>query len=114
MKLNDTDARALDMVLSTVDAAAAPTASADFINRVNHVDQLLKLLDYLPVAEPPEGLVAKTLQRVEEARTAAPAGAPRAATTSATAAGIGSFSPIGDGYAMHMRPKAGSEDEPSA
>ena len=97
MKLNDTDARAVDIVLGGLHDAtggrdgsnqvetpgdgglfaysggsSSPvtpmTANNDLAGRVSHADDLLRLLDYLPADEPPATLLQKTMQRVEAAR----------------------------------------------
>ena len=104
MNLNETDARAVDMLLSGIQgfpvepaamgaaggtAAGTSTSAADFMqsagvtgavsnmsdelsSRVSHVDDILRLLDYLPADEPPASLLDRTLQRITESRLQTP------------------------------------------
>lgn len=48
--------------------SAVSAMSDDLAKRVTHVDDMLRLLDYLPTEEPPASLVQRTIQRIEEAR----------------------------------------------
>ena len=98
MNLNETDARAIDMLLGGTEGFPVETAAgaagglalsstplADFMqsagatgvvsdmsdelsSRISHVDDILRLLDYLPADEPPPTLLDKTLQRISESR----------------------------------------------
>lgn len=115
MKLNENDARAVDILLdgmplgptaSAADGSGNPgtstgaagqgfgsprtasTVSAmsdDLAKRVSRADDMLRLLDYLPVDEPSESLVQRTLKRVEEARMHAARPAARVTRPSAAA-----------------------------
>ena len=83
-KLNDEDRRAVDLLLdrATSDGNAgngingglfaAPPASLS--QRVHSAERLLQLLDFLPAAEPPQGLSLRTVRRVEEIQAAEQAG----------------------------------------
>ena len=73
-KLRDEDARVVDMLLdrgsSTHDPHVPMTFSQSaemFHQRLHHVEQLLKLLDQMPVSEPPPNMVARTLDFIEQA-----------------------------------------------
>lgn len=93
MNLNELDAHAIDVLLSgihgfpggsaaaraaggerTNNFSAPPGATAvramsdELASRVTRVDEMLRLLDYLPAEEPPPSLVQKTMQRIDEAR----------------------------------------------
>lgn len=126
MKLNENDARAVDMLLnglpvgsaagvadrrdgtSTGAAGAAGATSAvnamsdDLANRVTKVDDMLRLLDYLPADEPPANLVQKTLRRIEESRSVADA-------HPAVGAGARPGTTIGQG--LHRSPDAAGEED---
>jgi hypothetical protein len=139
MKLNENDARAVDILLNGMPQESAVTESADgnggpgpsttgvegagsrhpagamsgvnamsedLANRVANVDQMLRLLDYLPVDEPSEGLVQKTVQRVAEARLRGTPALPRGAVSPGAAQGsaAANMSPN-----LHRSP-AGDED----
>ncbi len=85
------------------------TNNDNFAGRVEQVDAMLRLLDYLPAEEPPADLVRRTLRRVEEMRGAEPQ--PRHASLGSGGAypGTGITNPH-----LHHSPDAGREDDPTA
>jgi len=71
-KLTDEDRRALDLILDRGNAAAASGplyAAADepMSKRIPKIQKVLQLLDALPVEEPPQDLVARTLKYIASA-----------------------------------------------
>jgi hypothetical protein len=84
--------------------------SDEMANRVTHVDDLLKLLDYLPADEPPATLVQRTMQRIDETRVQGritPAGAHLGAPPPARpGAGFGS--------GLARSPSAGGDEDPAS
>ena len=154
MKLNENDARAVDMLLNGLSETSAATAadgqgpagtstgaahtaatpvgdaptsgmaatsaasamSDDLANRVTKVDDLLRLLDYLPAGEPPTNLVQRTMRRVKDARGQAQAttGAAAAVSPAAySAAAPGSGGASGLSQSLHRSPAAGGDDDPA-
>lgn len=55
--------------------SAVSAMSDELAKRVTHVDDMLRLLDYLPAEEPSASLVQRTMLRIEEARTQGPVAA---------------------------------------
>lgn len=143
MKLNDKDARAVDLVLdgpsglaseagpqkgqpagsffkfssgvgpaSPADGASGAvngmgaTSNDNLAQRVEQVDSMLKLLDYLPADEPPADLVHRTLRRVEEVRSAA-------GKAKHDLGGAYPNAGIGNAHLPHS-PQAGREEDPTA
>lgn len=69
-KLSDDDAKAVDMILDTHAAhhenghGAVTVQPAHFRTRISKVTQILELLKAMPAAEPPEQLLASTMNRI--------------------------------------------------
>ena len=136
MKLNEQDARAVDIVLDGQagatddrpgDGASAHAASApvgyqqpptpgsavtpmndDLAKRVTKADELLKLLDYLPAEEPSDDLVQRTLERVTRDRQ----GQARR-PESAPSIGPGQFGSMAETYPLHRSPDAAGDEDAS-
>ncbi len=125
MKLNENDARAVDMLLDGLPVGSAGTAdrrdgtptgaagaagatsavnamSDDLANRITKVDDMLRLLDYLPADEPPANLVQKTLRRIEESRGVA---------ESHPAVGAGARPGATISQGLHRSPDAAGEED---
>jgi hypothetical protein len=141
MKLNENDARAVDILLNGMPQESAVTAadgnggpgpstsgaqgadshrpagamsgvnamSEDLANRVANVDQMLRLLDYLPVDEPSEGLVQRTVQRVAEARLRGMPALPRGAVSPGAAAHGSAAANMS--HNLHRSPAAGGDED---
>lgn len=55
---------------TSTSGTSTSSGAANIAGRVDAADRLLKLLDHLPADEPPASLLAATMRRVEEARSA--------------------------------------------
>ena len=78
LNLRDEDRRALDLLLDRSSAAASHNGNGDGKNgpvfahpgvaqeRLIRAERLLRMLDLLPTADPPQDLVARTMRRLEE------------------------------------------------
>ena len=97
-RISKEDRRAVDLLLERADGTgksapaveqlfAAPV-QANFERRLDAVENILSLLDLMPVPEPSADLVSRTIQRIEEAdarpRAQGQAAAARPATSSRT------------------------------
>ena len=83
-RLNAEDRHAVDLLLERPDATRsnslvemvfARPAKGKFEARLDAAEKILSLLNYMPASEPPENLLSRTIQRIEQARlepTAAP------------------------------------------
>jgi len=97
--LSDEDRRAVDFVLngeSTVSAGTTMylgTAHADLGARIQATETLLALLDALPVFDPPDDLLARTMKKIETA--GLPGSQPTAPETSINAAEDVASAPVG-------------------
>src|SRR4051812_46832763 len=73
-KLSDDDGRAVDMLLDSSGSSNGNGGSgfsatpAPFRQRLESVESILNLLKEMPNTEPPQNLVAKTLQNIERRR----------------------------------------------
>lgn len=72
-KLRAEDARVVDMLLDSgnfaTDASVPQVLSHStdmFNNRFSEVEKFLKLLDQMPVSDPPAGLVGRTMQFIDQ------------------------------------------------
>jgi hypothetical protein len=83
------------------------TNNDNLAGRVGQVDAMLRLLEYLPVEEPPADLVRRTLLRVEEMRGTEPQPRPASLGSGGTYPGIANSH-------LHHSPDAGREDDPTA
>jgi len=70
-RLSDDDRRAVDLLLDRdnlpVDQLFATPMRGNFESRLDTVEQILALLDHMPVEEPSFDLAGRTMQRIEEA-----------------------------------------------
>jgi len=75
-KLTADDGRMVDMLLNgESDGGANPPLSQVFSNpqpdifeqRLDAVEKVLSLLDYMPASDPPANLISRTLDRIDEA-----------------------------------------------
>jgi hypothetical protein len=81
-RLDDEDRRAIDLLLERANGIGdtppveqlfrAPVGGG-FERRIDAVESLLQILDYMPAAEPPADLVQRTLARIHEAESHAKA-----------------------------------------
>jgi hypothetical protein len=75
-RLSAEDRHAIDLLLerpdgsgkSLVEMVFAHPAKGKFEARLDAADKVLSLLDNMPAADPPEDLVSRTMQRIEQAQ----------------------------------------------
>jgi len=79
VQLTDQDRRVVDLLMDRTSGTgngngnhngagrAVPAVGGEFAVRLQAVENMLQLLDHVPVSEPPSDLVARTMRRIEEA-----------------------------------------------